>query len=458
MGAIARNEIALARTGLTKGLDENVRLSAPVWQSSLPDSPRLGQDLTHADIVVVGAGLTGLSAAYHLLKRFPGREVVVLDAAGVGGGASARSTGMLTPGIGQNLGGLALRFGREVTREMYNTSLDAVRHVARIVEEEGIECDLHLSGQLVVAKGKDGRKRIASQARVFSSLDLPCSVLSDEQLSERVQFRQSAPGTGPAALYLPTAGVLHPGKLLSGLAEAIHRRGGRIFSNAKVANFGRGTPVEVHFAERAPLRANHVVLATNGYSAEVEQHHGRVLPLHLRLIATAPLTPANHRAIGWQGREAIIDSRRLFNYFRMTDDGRIIFGGGLPKYYWGGGLTEREPGAAGLELRNALLEQFNFDTPPEVTGSWTGVIGYVLDGLPTVSRLKHNPRMVSAAGWCGHGIALGFLSGEWLARLVGGEDPDRRIPWFRRGAPLLPTEFARWMGVSSVTRLMRAMD
>ena len=150
---------------------------------------------------------------------------------------------MLTPGVGQDLGSMVERFGADAARAMYLASLRAVEYVGELTDREGIDAGLRMTGQLVVAQGRSGRRRLARQAELMERLGLPCERLDGGRLRERLRVAADVPGTGdegPAALRLPTAGVLHPGRLLVGLAEAVTRRGGRIFEGAQVVAVSRG--------------------------------------------------------------------------------------------------------------------------------------------------------------------------------------------------------------------------
>ncbi|HEX4148830.1 MAG TPA: FAD-dependent oxidoreductase, partial [Pirellulales bacterium] len=213
--------------------------SEPIWTEALrPSAARpLAAGCTHVDVAVIGGGFTGLSAAYHVLAAQPSARVIVLEAERVGFGASTRNTGMLTPGVGQSLDSLVRRFGAATAREMYLASLAAVNYVGELTSREQIDASLRMTGQLIVAQGRRGRRRLADQAATLESLDLPCERLNDAALRNRLRICTNAPGgdsQGPAALRLPVAGLLHPGRLIQGLKDAVERRGGRIVEGAQV--------------------------------------------------------------------------------------------------------------------------------------------------------------------------------------------------------------------------------
>lgn len=436
---------------------------APIWTSAQPNEDVCEVPLPmRADTIVVGAGLTGLSAAYHILKAFPGRQVIVLEADRIGAGASGRNTGMLTPGVGQNLASLVRRFGDDAARRLYETTLDAVRYVAKLVAEERIDCDLRMSGQLIIARGRDGPARLAKQAQLFGRLGLPHEPLDADALNRTLRLHSACvlhdSKNLPLGLRLPVAGTLHPGRLLYGLARRIRELGGQVYERTPVTAIGRDKPVSLRLAAGAEIVADNVVLATSGYTPNLGIFRGRVLPVHLQVLLSDPLGSAAMSRIGWAGRECVTDSRRIFNFFRLTSANEIVFGGGVPRYRWAGatedaaynGLNERR-------LGDELKQTFGPDVGLRIAGHWRGVIGYVLDSLPVVHRLRDHPGVLFAGGWCGHGIALGVYSGIWLADMLAGKQVAD-LPCFRDRPPALPFELARWAGFRGVVGYMSLRD
>ena len=217
------------------------------------------------DVAVIGSGLAGLSAALHLLRAAPGRRVVVLEAVRLGHGASSRSAGMLTPGVGQNLLGMMRRVGAATAKTMYEATLAAVEYARALTESESIDCHLRMSGQLIVAHGRSGRRRLAALAAAFDQLRLPHEKVDDTGLETRLRLASRAGGDGPAALRLPVAGVLNPGLLLAGLARAVIRRGGALYAGARVIAIDRHRPARLTIAGGGEIRARDVVAATNAY-------------------------------------------------------------------------------------------------------------------------------------------------------------------------------------------------
>lgn len=434
----------------------------PVWSHiSLPAQPPFPGGIVRADLAVIGGGLAGLSAAYHLLQRRPGMRLLVLEAGRIGAGASGRTTGMLGPGVGQNLAALVRRFGHEQARRLYEATLRAVEDVAALVEREHIECNLRMPGQLIVARAAGGRHRLAGLHSLLRQLGLPGEALDDAALNRvlRLTATKATDGQeGPAALRLPRAGTLHPMKLLAGLAERVTRQGGVIHEGTRVTSLGHGRPVRLA-VQGGEVLADEVVIATAGYTSGLGVMRGRVLPVHLQAVVTEPLDARAFAQIGWGGREGVLDSRRIFNYFRLTDDNRIVFGGGLPRYRWGGNIEEQRGGVPSLDrLAEELQNTFPAEARLRVAGGWTGVIGYTLDGLPAIGRSRDNPAIAHAVGWCGHGVALSVASGAWLTKLLCDGASTEDLPWYRRRPPLLPFEPLRWAAFGTAVRVMSILD
>jgi gamma-glutamylputrescine oxidase len=433
--------------------------TAPIWSDcQLPRYPRTTAAL-RADVAVVGAGLAGLSIAYHLLERRPGARVVVLEAQRIGAGASGRSTGMLSPGVGQSLAVLVRRQGPARARALYLATLRAVEDVRQLTVREQIDCNLAMTGQLVVALNPASRLRLAANAHLMAELGLPFKRMDDDALDASIRLVRSHRIDGVAGLRIPSAGILNPMRLLGGLAQCVSARGGLIFEGSRVTAIGGRRPLRLEIEGGGSVVADKVVAATAGYSAALGLLRGRVLPVHLQVVVTEPLDARAGDIIGWHKREGVIDSRRIFNYFRLTADDRIVFGGGKPRYSWGGRTDNDPAGPAALErLARELKDIFPSAAPLEVAGGWTGVIGYVLDTLPAIDWARGNPPLLHAVGWCGHGIALAVASGAWVTQMLCDGAAPEDLPWYRNDPPLLPFETARWTGFRAAVQALAWLD
>lgn len=432
----------------------------PLWSEFvIPPSPLWPGGTLHADVAIVGAGFTGLSSAYHVLKRRPGARVVVLEAESLGAGGSGRTTGMLGPGVGQSLLALVRRHGPARAAALYRATLRAVQDVDALVAREGIDCELEMSGQLHIARTPAERARLAVESTFLRQWNLPGQPLDDAALDRALRLPARPPAPGPAALRLPVAGMLHPTKLLAALAARVRAGGGTIYERARVTAIDRRRSERIAIAGGGEVCAGEVIVATGAYTPALGMLRGRILPLQLQVVATDPLDGPALDALGWKGREAVIEVRRAFSYFRLTRDERILFGGGVPRYRWGGATDDDGRAPAALDgVAAALRSMLGTHIPLRVAAGWTGVVDYVADALPAVQHVRGCPWLVHAVGWCGHGLALSIAAGAWVTHvLCEGAAPDD-LPWHRERPPLVPSEPLRWLGVRASVAAMTLGD
>lgn len=426
--------------------DESVFWTRPDWTSDPVE--RVGSAV---DVAIVGAGLVGLSCAYHLLVENPGSSVAVFDAADLGGGASGRTTGMVTPGVGQDFARLMTKLGRTRAAAAYQITREAVQYVSELIATEEIACEHHSGGQLVVARGAAGSRRLERQAQALTAAGQPYERLNGDALVARISLdRTSATKRADAlaAIYISDAATLHPRKFSCGLARAIQRRGGKIVCNARVTAIHRGSSPSLTLASGHTVNARAVVVSTGSESTELVGLTGRIIPIRLKVAVTQPLSASQMTALGWHRRECIVDSRKLFNYFRLTDDDRIVFGGGAPVF----GTQTRLDFS---DLRHELRQTFAFADNLEIATQWGGTIDYTLDAMPVIGHISNEKNLIYAGGFCGHGIALGILSGKWVSEMLGHRLPQPPLPWFRRTAPLIPGQWLRKICFDAATGWMR---
>ena len=327
----------------------------PVWDDDASAEAFWDALPARVDVAVVGAGLAGLSAAYHAKQLTPDRQLAVLEAGRIGAGASGRSTGMVGPGVAQRLSALAQRAGDYAARAFYGASLQAVQATRRLVECERIDCALENGSQLIVARSRADRKRLRADVAVRTRLGVPHEALDDRALRARLRVTPAdgGDGEGPAAVAVPGTALVHPRKLVDGLARAVRARGGLVCEGTRVTRVTGGGPdapvtlTVVRDGRPTTLVARRVVVAAGGGTPGLGLLRGRVLPLHLQVLATAPLPADVRDALGWPGREGVVEASRVFDYFRLTGDDRLVFGGGVPRYGWNG---QPSPGAEARAL------------------------------------------------------------------------------------------------------------
>jgi gamma-glutamylputrescine oxidase len=331
--------------------------------------------------------------------------------------------------------------------------------VRRLVSREGIDCELEMTGHLIAALSPPARARLEAQSRLMARLDLPFTALDDAAMDRAIGLTRVRGGSGIAGLRIPSAGTLNPARLLTGLADRVIARGGSIFERSRVSAIDGHRPVRLAIDGGGEVAADDVIIATAGYTPDLGLMRGRILPVHLQIVFTAPLGTAARQALGWTGREGVIDGRRIFSYFRLSADDRIVFGGGQPRYRWGGRTEEDSRAADALDgLARELMTVFPRQAALTVAGGWTGVIGYVIDTLPAIERARGKPSLLHAVGWCGHGLALSIACGAWITRMIVDGAVSHDLPWYRDNPPLLPFETLRWAGFQAGVRAMAMLD
>ncbi|MEH0423559.1 NAD(P)/FAD-dependent oxidoreductase [Streptomyces sp. B21-083] len=416
---------------------------APPWRGRRPEDHRLPsvRGLVSADFTIVGAGLAGLSAAYHLLRYAPGADVVVVDAGHPAAGASGHGTGLLGPRAGPPVDRAIHRHGPDTARRMHRASEDAVAGALELCRV--LDVPVRTGEQLVVARSPEGLARLSGQAAAYRALGLDVPSLSAAGVRERVDVPCQA------GLLHRHAATLDPALLTATLARACQAEGTRLYGRSPVVGhdaIGTGTGGTRLLFPRGELRTGAGVFAVNGGAGALGLPVGTVAPLEVHAIATEPLKRAAREVLGEASGAALVDAARLAPYFRLTPDGRLVLGGGrasLPGPR--NAASARRGDRARLATWRWLAERLRALHPlladTRVTHHWTGRIGVTLDDLPVVGPLAGAPGMWFIGGCCGHGLAMSVAHGAHVARqLVGGgvDGSPASLPWHRSAAPRLP--------------------
>jgi glycine/D-amino acid oxidase-like deaminating enzyme len=426
--------------------------------------PSLPGPLT-ADVCIVGGGFTGLWTAYYLKQAQPTLDVVVLEAAFAGFGASGRNGGWLTSA----LPGSRDRYargpgGRDAVLDLQRQLRETVDEVARVCAAESIDADLVKGGELAVATSPAQLSRIRAELlgdREWGLDEKDVQYLGADELAARVRV---AGGLG--ALYSPDCARIQPAKLVTGLAEAVERSGVRIYEATPVTRIlpggagSAGADGARACTVFGDVTARFVLRATEGFTARLPGQRRTLLPMNSSMIVTEPLSAAAWQEIGWDGRETIGDSAHVYMYAQRTEDGRIAIGGrGIP-YRFGSTLDHRgttQPATIDT-LGRILRRLFPAASEARIDHAWCGVLGVPRDWCATVA-LDRATGLGSAGGYTGHGVAASCLAGHTLADLVTGEPTSRTaLPWVNHRTRSWEPEPLRWTGVHSLYALYRAAD
>lgn len=365
--------------------------------------PALDGDVT-ADVCVVGGGYTGLSAALHLAEA--GRDVVLIDAQRVGFGASGRNGGQLGSGQRVEQDALEKMLGEDHARHLWEMGEEAKNLVKSLISKHQIDCHL-----------KPGVAWTASTAGDVRHLHDYAEHLQRHYGYDQIETLDHAalqsvcpsPDYKGGVLDMGAA-HLHPLNYALGLARAASAAGVRIYERSAAEHIVEGAKPIVQ-TKSGSITAGHVVLACNGYLGALNRKvAARVMPINNFIAATEPL---GDRLKDVLPRDvAVADSRFVVNYFRLSHDGRLLFGGGESYGY-------RFPSDIAAKVRKPMSVVFPHLRDVKIDYAWGGTLGITMKRLPYVARVA--PNILSASGYSGHGVGTATHAGYLMARAIEGD-------------------------------------
>ncbi len=402
--------------------------------NAAPPRPAL-QDDVEADVCIIGAGYTGLSSALFLLER--GFSVCVLEAAKVGFGASGRNGGQIVNSYSRDLDVIERSVGAEQARLLGDMAFEGARIIRERVTRYGINCDLKNGGVFAALTVKQ-MKHLEGQQRLWERYGHTQLELMDQgRIRQVVDCQQYVGG-----LLDVSGGHIHPLNLALGEAAAVESLGGRIHEQSPALRIERGANPVVHTAQGL-VRAKFVIVAGNAYLGElVPELAAKSMPCGTQVIATEPLGEALARTLLPQDY-CVEDCNYLLDYYRLTADKRLIFGGGVV-------YGARDPANIEAIIRPKMLKAFPQLAQVKIDHAWTGNFLLTLSRLPQMGRLGDN--IYYSQGCSGHGVTYTHLAGKVLAEALSGQAerfdafadlPHYPFPGGRTfGAPL--TQLGAW--------------
>ncbi len=394
------------------------------WTIDQPPPPPSAALPATSDVAIIGGGITGLSAA-HALGRM-GVRATLLEAHQPGWGASSRNGGMVLTGLKLDGAALVERYGIDLARQLFGAALAAIDYVEQCVRSEGIACDFQRSGHLIVAAKPAHTAGLRRESELLQrAFGHPTRLLNPFQLADEIGSTVYHGG-----LVDPLSAAVQPARYTTGLATAAQRAGARLCSGVTVERIERRSGGFTLRTNQGDLRAAQVIVASGGYTGRATPRLRRkVFPLGSYIIVTEPLPADLVRTLIPQGR-MVFDTRHLLAYYRLTPDGRMLFGG-RAAFFPEGPRTVRESAAI---LQRAMLRVFPQLHDVPVAYAWGGTLDATFDLMPHagVDRGLHY-----ALGYAGHGVALASYMGALLAAQVNGRsvtNPFATIPF--PGAPL----------------------
>lgn len=372
--------------------------------TALPRFPVARGEIT-CDVAVVGGGFTGLSAAWHLAMR--GYDVVLLEASRVGFGASGRNGGQVGQGQRLEQDALEAMVGTGPARALWDIATQSVDLVREIAARDEVHARFHPGVIHAAHRARYVPDYVAYAEKLQSEYGYDqIRALNREELRALVNSPAYHGGTLDMG-----AGHIDPLELALGLARLASGAGARIFEQSRVARLDMGDPARL-VTDTARITARHVVLGCNGYLGNLAPKvAARVMPINNYVVATEPLGPERQDEI-IRGNHAVADSKFVVNYFRFSDDHRLLFGGTESYRY-------RFPRDIAGAVRKPLEEIFPQLKGVGISHGWGGTLGITMTRMPHFERVAGN--ILSLSGYSGHGVALATLAGQIAAETIAGQ-------------------------------------
>jgi gamma-glutamylputrescine oxidase len=353
----------------------------------------------NCDVVVIGGGLCGTSAALHLAQQ--GVDVILLEGRRVAQSASGRNAGFLLQGTAERYSRAAAIMGRDRARRIHAMSLDNHRLMAQTIAEEQIDCAYQRRGSLQLAGSALEETELLESAALLREDGFEANTLRRDQLPAALQH-----GGFSMGVHLPADGELHPARFVQGVAAAAVRHGARIFEDARVVHLDAScTGSVVAQTATAEVQAAIAIVATNARAGELLPYFiDKVDPVRGQMLATAPCEPLF---------DCPIYANHGYDYWRQDEKHRVILGG------WRNIDPDGEVGheeSVRDEIQAKMVEflrSMGVDVP--ITHRWAGIMGFSRDGLPMVGPVPDAAGALAGVGFTGHGFGFGFLAGQALA-------------------------------------------
>jgi gamma-glutamylputrescine oxidase len=371
-----------------------------------PDRPVLTGDV-EADVCVVGGGIAGCSTALHLAER--GYKVVLLEGQRVGWGASGRSGGQAIVGYACSQDTLVAQVGRAAAKQMFDLSVEAQELIRSLVAQHHIDCDLHWGHLHTALKPRQVGELRAHQEELERDYGYGGTRWLDRDQLGSVLVTDRYIG----GLRDDRSGHLHPLNYTLGLAAAAERAGARIFEQAEVVGLEHGASVRVRTKAGPSVRARHVALCCNAYiDARISKKlRDRIMPVGTYIIATERLGQARIESL-MRENVAVSDVNFVLDYFRRSDDHRLLFGGRVS-------YSGRDALNTARATRVRMLKVFPSLADAKIDYAWGGHVDITMSRAPDFGRLA--PNVYYLQGFSGHGIALTGLAGRLVAETVAGQ-------------------------------------
>ena len=406
--SIYNKRLGLKPEGIYEYYLDNFWFKAAKLENETINEPLRGSH--QADIVIIGGGYTGLSAAYNIHKKFPEKKIMLLEGACCGYGASGRNGGfcIATSMLDESCKDLASR------KRNLKVSMQGLDQIKEFIREYGLDCDFDESGMLEAAMNEDQAKLMKEQYTLFKDWGLKVELLYGKDLEKEIKSPRYVAG-----LKIDHGATLNPAKLARGMKKIVEDLGVEVRERSLVT---RVIPGKVHHVdtEQGDVKAPVIVIATNAYSHKIGFFQNQLFPIYTYVIATEPLSKQQWDTIGWQNRQGIADYRMLFNYMIPSADGRIVIGGSDSIYYDNDAIAPGNNKSISQKIYKDLIETFPSLKGIKMEHAWGGPTAGSRGFSASVGIMGDDHNIYYGVGY-DEGVPSAQTGGKMIAELMAGE-------------------------------------
>ena len=412
------------------------------------------QENISVDVAIIGAGLSGLWTAYYLKNLQPSLRIAIFEANRVGFGASGRNGGWCSGFLPSSLSELSQQHSRSAAIDMYRQGFATIDEIQQVLTREQVDCDLHRGGTVHGATNDVQIARVKAEVAELQSFgfkECDMQLLSASEASRHLNISGLR-----LASFTPHCAVIHPAKLVNGLATVVEKHGVKIFENSPVSAY---KPKQISVGDYQ-CRADVIVRATEGYTARIKGHRRDLAPLYSYMVATEPLSQSQLATINWSNRETYHDARNMIIYSQLTKDNRIAFGGRGAPYHFASRVKSQYDNHSAIhdKIIRSMHQIFPITKDVVITHKWGGPLGVPRNWQPSVNY-DERTGLASLGGYVGDGVAASNLAGRTLAHCINRDGHDlTKLAWVNNISKNWELEPLRYIGINGLLKISESID